>query len=316
VKSGIYPLCKTHYRGYWKGELEKCNDCGIWKLKNQDCTKCSENPDKEGVLIRVEEVRHWGKSLFAISMEGKKYKQTDYDLERYKQVTEISGKFKDCWEQKNEGLILIPKTDLESWFHELTGLSAKGLEHSDNRYDIRRYSDILEVADEIIMETESYFADIRSTKSESDKMTVRFVSDRDIAPLLVGMIEKAEKRILIASPWIRGIAEIENKLTEVKESKNVSVKVLVRKSESDRKGWDETLSGFHKRGFHVEAADYLHAKMLLVDGKELYIGSANLIETSLDRNLEAGIWTTDEKAVEDAVLYFQTAFHDAFEKRG
>ncbi|MHA2142636.1 MAG: NUDIX hydrolase N-terminal domain-containing protein [Candidatus Thorarchaeota archaeon] len=315
IKSGIYPLCKTHYRGYWKGEVEQCKRCKKWKLKGKDCTRCSHDVNPEAVLIRVEEIGRWGKSLFAIAKEGKQWARVDYDLERYNQVIDVSGKMKEFWDHQ-EGLIAVPEGDLDSWSNILTDISSKGLEFSDDKYDIRRYSTILEISDEMHMETKSYSSDIRSKREKVEDTGVRFLADREIAPLLIGMIDKADKRVLIASPWIKGIAEIEEKLAEVKEDRNVLVKVLVRKSESDKKTWTETLRGLHKLGFHIEAADYLHAKMLLVDDKELYIGSANLLETSLDRNLEAGIWTTDEKAVEDAVLYFQSAFDEAFEKRG
>ncbi|MFW9807597.1 MAG: phospholipase D-like domain-containing protein, partial [Candidatus Thorarchaeota archaeon] len=56
-------------------------------------------------------------------------------------------------------------------------------------------------------------------------------------------------------------------------------------------------------------------KIVLVDNKELYIGSANLSGTSMKRNLEAGICTTDPRTVAQARVYFDEMFTEAFESR-
>jgi len=71
----------------------------------------------------------------------------------------------------------------------------------------------------------------------------------------------------------------------------------------------------HPLPLHVKAADFLHAKMILVDNSELYIGSANLLESSMDRNREAGIVTSDSDTLDKAARYFNDLFLEAFEKR-
>ena len=54
---------------------------------------------------------------------------------------------------------------------------------------------------------------------------------------------------------------------------------------------------------------------MIVDDKELYIGSANLVASSMEKNLEAGICTSDPRTVSQALVYFDDAFSEAFENR-
>jgi phosphatidylserine/phosphatidylglycerophosphate/cardiolipin synthase-like enzyme len=51
--------------------------------------------------------------------------------------------------------------------------------------------------------------------------------------------------------------------------------------------------------------------MVIIDGQELFLGSANLSGKSLSFNLEVGIHTTDPAIVKDASLYFQEIFQKA-----
>ena len=68
-------------------------------------------------------------------------------------------------------------------------------------------------------------------------------------------------------------------------------------------------------GCEIDFDDELHAKIVLIDDKELYIGSANLVATSLERNKEAGIYTNNRDTVLDAGDYLSNAFDEAFRKR-
>ena len=56
-------------------------------------------------------------------------------------------------------------------------------------------------------------------------------------------------------------------------------------------------------------------KIVIVDDKERYIGSANLVASSMEINLEAGICTSDPRTVSQALVYFEDAFSEAFENR-
>lgn len=54
-KSGFYPLCSKHFKARDKGEVSKCEDCGIWKRGDKplcyDCWKAQSKTTQEGVEI-------------------------------------------------------------------------------------------------------------------------------------------------------------------------------------------------------------------------------------------------------------------------
>jgi len=54
-KSGFYPLCRIHFKAKDKGEVSKCEECGIWKKGDKplcyDCWKAQSKTTQEGVEI-------------------------------------------------------------------------------------------------------------------------------------------------------------------------------------------------------------------------------------------------------------------------
>ncbi|MHA1769116.1 MAG: NUDIX hydrolase N-terminal domain-containing protein [Candidatus Thorarchaeota archaeon] len=315
-KSGYYPLCAEHFQMRDQGLVIKCKDCGKWYLKAEGCSRCKQDTqDSTEIMFDRELLERWGKTLFHIFKMGERYATTDHDKDRYVVVKQISREIHELWKDADKELISVPQEQLDTWSCELRTTAEDGLHYSDDDYDIRRYSGILGIAQEIREQVQSYSMDLDEVpEPESVSSNVAFVKDREIHSRLLSMIENAEKTILIASPWIKGIGEIEDGLTQVKEERNVSVKILTRQ-EGDDSYHGETIREFHKRGFVIETANHLHAKMVLVDNKELYIGSANLSGTSMKRNLEAGICTTDPRAVSQARVYFEEVFDDAFDSR-
>ena len=315
-KSGFYPLCAEHFRMRDQGLVIKCKECGKWHLKAEGCSQCGhEDRDSNEIMFERELLEHWGKSLFRIFKTGEEYAATDYDLARYDKVKNVSGELHELWKDLDKKVLYVPKERLEQWSIELEDIADEGLQKSDDSFDIGRYSEVLRIAEEIQDQIESYSMDLEDIPElESESSNVIFVRDREILPKLLEMIDKAENTILIASPWIWGIKEIEEKLTHVKEAKNVSIRILTRRAVDDPYH-EETVRGLHKRRFSIETADHLHAKIVIVDNKELYIGSANLVAPSMNKNLEAGICTSDPRAVSQALVYFDDAFSEAFESR-
>ena len=298
-----------------QGLVIKCKECGKWHLKAEGCSRCKhEERDSSEIMFERELLEKWGKKLFRIFKLGEEYGATDYDLDRYDIVKRVSGELHELWKDEDKKVVYIPQMQLEKWSNDLDKIADEGLHYSDDSYDIERYSDILGIAEEIREQVQSYSMDLEEIpEPEAASSEVSFVKDREILPRLLSMIDKAEKTILIASPWIKGITEIEDGLSKVKE-RNVSIRILTRR-EGDDPYHGETIRGFHKRGFVIEVAPHLHAKIVLVDNKELYIGSANLSGTSMKRNLEAGICTTDSRTVSQARVYFDEMFTEAFESR-
>lgn len=318
-KSGFYPLCKEHYNMVKTQEVIKCEMCGRWHLQAEGCPDCSDEPlkDRDAISFHRELPEGWSKRLFAIAKKGEKWAGTKQDNRRYRKILDISGEIHSLWSETDESRITIPIKNLEQWGINLSSIAKEGLNYSDDSYDIERYSDTLEVAEDISQQIKPHLSisDIVTSTPESAG-DVRFIADREIAPALVGMIEKADGQILIATPWIWGIDDILEKISDLKRERSIRIKILLRRPEEGKeKRHREELRRLHKREFFVETVDYLHAKMILVDNKELYIGSANLVKTSFDRNREAGICTSNPSVVQDALVYFEEAFNEAFEKR-
>ena len=151
-------------------------------------------------------------------------------------------------------------------------------------------------------------------KAKKTKGDVVFVSDEKTAPLIKDMLSRTKDSVLIASPWMWGIEDIVQRLERLKKDR-VDINVLTRRSKEDDVAHEETVTQIHGLGCRIETDDELHAKIVLVDDSELYIGSANLVETSMERNKEAGIWTDDPVTVADAKEYLAEAFDTAFRKR-
>jgi phosphatidylserine/phosphatidylglycerophosphate/cardiolipin synthase-like enzyme len=98
------------------------------------------------------------------------------------------------------------------------------------------------------------------------------------------------------------------KETNQRQKQGVSVSIV---KETEHR---TSVTHLNKLVFHVEKYERLHAKMLIIDDSEAYIGSANFIRSSED-NAEAGICTTDSHIVTDAMLYFEDKWDEAIERK-
>ncbi|MHA2024052.1 MAG: NUDIX hydrolase N-terminal domain-containing protein [Candidatus Thorarchaeota archaeon] len=315
-KSGYYPLCNEHFKMRDQGLVVKCADCNMWHIKADGCSTCKHDDEHSGeIMFQRELLEHYGKRLFRIVKQGEVDSGTDYDLDCYEDVMQISGELMEYWKDLENSVVYLSETQISQWFGRLDEIAKDGLHHSDDKFDIARYVDILGIAEELREAAQSYSMELENIPEADDSSSdVEFIADHDTLPRLLKMIGKAESTILIASPWIWGIREIENKLTEVKDERNVSIRILTRQEEDDVHH-GETVRGLHKRGFGIETAPYLHPKIVHVYDNELYIGSANLVKSSMKRNLEAGVCTNHPRTVSQALVYFQEKFDEAFERR-
>lgn len=153
----------------------------------------------------------------------------------------------------------------------------------------------------------------KQTKTKTDSGII-FVSDEDTAPLIKEMLSRATDSVMIASPWIWGIEDIVQRFEMLRKEK-VDIAIFTRRfGERDREH-ERTVTEIRGFGCLVDFIDELHAKIVLVDDTELYIGSANLVGTSMERNKEAGIWTNNPSTVSEAKDYLADAFAEAFRAR-
>ncbi len=133
---------------------------------------------------------------------------------------------------------------------------------------------------------------------------------------MIKLIELAKKEILIASPWIWESKEVLDAMKIAVDEKHIRVRIVTRTAdyEKDQKH-KATVLTLHKLGFQIEHDEKVHAKLLLIDDTELLIGSANLVDTSLNRNHEVALCTNHPKTVRDAKIYFTDLMADIFIKK-
>ena len=92
--------------------------------------------------------------------------------------------------------------------------------------------------------------------------------------------------------------------------------VVVKVVMTDQSSWSphfSTLSaaGVQVRVFHGETPIYIHAKVIVADGKDAFIGSENFSRSSLDANRELGLTVTDPAIISAARSTFTADFAGA-----
>jgi DNA helicase HerA-like ATPase len=124
---------------------------------------------------------------------------------------------------------------------------------------------------------------------------MHILKKEEIYPYLLKASKKAEKYILISSPWI--------KLDVLKEIlKDVPIKIILRTSQlEDLLITDKGLFKFvkEKKGEIFLNPD-IHAKFVIIDGKEAVVGSANITDAGLleDGNIETAVVLKDKKEIQ------------------
>jgi len=326
--SAFYPLCQTHFKMRDKGLVNKCKECGIWFEGSEDsCTDCKEGDKKAKDLVHINKkaFKQWASRLYAISQTGIKYNpDNEHDLKRYEKFKSIASQFYDLTKEEESTLISVEKNTVQKWCKLLYGESKKGLKYNPNDFDIERYNTILDIQEDLISTIEASeedYSEIRietrnDTKTKREKHRVDFLADREIRDEMVAMIERAEKDILIASPWIWESKDILDKLQNVADEKRVRVRILTRTAEGEKDAsHKKTIVALHQCGFQIEHDFKVHSKLLLIDDKELLIGSANLVGTSLTRNYEMAVWTDNPETVMEAKMYFTDLMGEIFIKK-
>ncbi len=318
--SGYYPLCMEHHQMFKKGEVIKCPKCKTYCFKSEGCPTCGSSQGKtkaNEVAIRVTLLEKWGKRLYGHGMKGIVNPPTERYYGRYEEVFEVSRAMKDIWDSKPPPptIVYIEREGLLQWSSHLRDIADKGLKQADESYDIERYLGIQEISEDLQGFIESYKMDIENEPSLTASKDIRFITDRDIHDAWTQMIKTAEDRIYIASPWIYGVDQFFAVLSEAKE-KRIIVKILVRPPEVGKESEHKmTVRRLNQSGFHVEAYEKLHAKIIVIDDKEVYIDSANMIPTSVRENSEVGICTIEKSTVSEAMLYFEDKWEEAIARK-
>ncbi len=102
----------------------------------------------------------------------------------------------------------------------------------------------------------------------------------------IQVIDNAKSECIIATPYYQGIPELEEAI-ERAESRGVIIKMYGRKGEEEQ---FEELEDYNNIELHF--IERLHAKIVRNE-TEMVCSSMNLTESSVDKNVEAGTFTTD-----------------------
>lgn len=127
--------------------------------------------------------------------------------------------------------------------------------------------------------------------------------------VVVGGICAAKSSLLIASanvkdlhiPKGRSAVSIVTRLVELADA---GVEVRLLHSGVPSGPFIEELKDISPHAFEMRRCTRVHMKVVVVDGREMYIGSANLTGAGMGaksarrRNFEVGAWTTDTEAID------------------
>ncbi|MBX5452140.1 phospholipase D-like domain-containing protein [Thermogemmatispora sp.] len=154
---------------------------------------------------------------------------------------------------------------------------------------------------------ELFEADWRRTATASGIKNAHLViSPGNARTALQRLIGEAQHRLLIEEEEMKD-QQIEEALVAA-ERRGVRVQVILP---APREGADPNADGIAallQGGVTVREDDqlYMHAKMLMVDGQEAFIGSENCSPAALESNREVGILVADEEVLAKLQATFQT----------
>ncbi len=257
----------------------------------------------------AEALKYWADQLEAISFQGLDYAVSDYDIERFEEVRKYSEDLYRAHKKAKEEMGYLTEKQLRFFLSRLQDIAELGRMYSQNRYDERRYAEIQLVHNEMaefLVEPKPKKKTPKPTKPAKPKpATISFFTEQTIMKELLDMINKSKKKLYIASPWIT-IQEFTDRLKDAQQ-RNVMVQVLAREPKSDKE--KEQLEKLILHQVNVTPENNLHAKMIITDETELFLGSPNLSGHSFSGNLEVGIRTNDPKVVQEATNYFKDKFN-------
>lgn len=108
--------------------------------------------------------------------------------------------------------------------------------------------------------------------------------------VLESMIVWSEKSILIQTQYV-----VDERIMDLlKKQSSLDIQIVVADLDSNR----GMLYYFWPKVARALSKPYVHAKMMLIDDKYLYVGSINFSANSMDENRELGIIVTNREAID------------------
>ena len=128
------------------------------------------------------------------------------------------------------------------------------------------------------------------------------------------MINRAESEITIVGYWIYDMQDLLKELSNLQEKKDLRIRFIM----DSAKKWKKQILQYwsEKRRPEIFESDpkyvkSLHAKIIIIDHSEILVTSANLTTNAMEKNIEAGIWTSKSSMIESCLSVF-----DEFERSG
>lgn len=127
------------------------------------------------------------------------------------------------------------------------------------------------------------------------------------------MLNKATQTIRICSLYVDMLYE---NIIDVIQKNNIEVKIIVR-PRKDIQGIREKISksvldilNISTRG-KVRTNPIIHARMLIIDDKEVLISTSDLTRDQLFDEYNAGIWTRNPNIIENAIKFFDNVWEES-----
>ncbi len=140
----------------------------------------------------------------------------------------------------------------------------------------------------------------------------QFLSDPEIEPKMLEMINSATEELLLISPWIYKDVILESLI--IARNRGIIAKIIVRKFKINRDNMNHLISiqKLDMNGIQIAFTDNIHAKILIKDGKELLLSSKNMIDSNA---IDMGIWNRIKnevkKARDEFYLLYNQRFYDS-----
>lgn len=124
----------------------------------------------------------------------------------------------------------------------------------------------------------------------ADNLVVSPVNSRDAFSALIG---SAKKTLQIEAEEMNDDTLEEALITA--QQQGVEVQVILPRQDSDSGSTPKGIASIKHGGVSVreDSKLYMHAKIIIVDGKKAFVGSENISTQSLDKNRELGILISD-----------------------
>ncbi|RLE45471.1 MAG: phospholipase [Candidatus Methanomethylicota archaeon] len=168
---------------------------------------------------------------------------------------------------------------------------------------------------ETISTTHKITYTVTTTVTVSSSYFEELLEDKEYYKTLLDVIKRANKSVYVAMYVIKydpreGLEEdpvnmILYELCKLK-SKGLDIKVLV--DDTTYKSYYETIEYLKDCGIDIKLKpkeiSRAHLKVVIIDGKYLFVGSHNRTESALWFNKEITVLTTDPKLISEALDYF------------